>query len=188
MRAAGKVGVGQVVIRTTHHLAAVVPSGEVLMMITMRYVNQIREHKEFDFPSTSAKSTGVTAKEMELARKLIDDMAGPWKPEEFEDTYNEDLMHRIEEKVKAGETQGADEAGEREGRAARREGHRPDGAAEAEHRQSRRARPQDRQRRRQARRVGHEGHRCAEGARARKALSRAQSRPKHKPAARRKRA
>ena len=31
-------------------------------------------------------------------------MAGPWKPEEFEDTYNEDLMQRIEEKVKRGET------------------------------------------------------------------------------------
>ena len=104
MRAAGKVGVGQVTIRTTHHLAAVVPSGEVLLMITMRYVNQIREHSEFEFPSTSAKSTGVTAKEMELARKLIDDMAGPWKPEAFEDTYNDDLMRRIKEKVKAGET------------------------------------------------------------------------------------
>jgi DNA end-binding protein Ku len=81
----------------------VVPSGEVLMMITMRYVNQIREHSEFDFPSTSAKSSGVTAKEMELARKLIDDMTGPWKPEAFEDTYNDDLMRRIKEKVKAGE-------------------------------------------------------------------------------------
>jgi DNA end-binding protein Ku len=104
MRAAGKIGVGQVVIRTTHHLAAVVPSGEMLLMITMRYVNQIREHNAFDFPTTSAKSAGVTAKEMELARKLIDDMAGPWKPEEFEDTYNEDLMQRIEQKIKAGET------------------------------------------------------------------------------------
>jgi DNA end-binding protein Ku len=31
-------------------------------------------------------------------------MAGPWKPEEFEDTYNDDLMRRIEEKVKRGET------------------------------------------------------------------------------------
>jgi DNA end-binding protein Ku len=104
MRAAGKIGVGQVVIRTTHHLAAVVPSGEMLLMITMRYVNQIREHNAFDLPTASAKSAGVTAKEMELARKLIDDMAGPWKPEAFEDTYNEDLMRRIEQKVKAGET------------------------------------------------------------------------------------
>ena len=84
--------------------AAVVPSDDVLLMITMRYANQLREHKEFDFPATSAKSAGVTAKEMELAKKLIEDMAGPWKPEAFEDTYNEDLMQRIEQKVKAGET------------------------------------------------------------------------------------
>ena len=104
LRASGKVGVGQVVIRTTHHLAAVVPAGEVLMMITMRYANQLRDHSEFDFPSMSMKSAGVTAKELELARKLIDDMSGPFKPDEFEDTYNDDLMQRIDEKVKQGET------------------------------------------------------------------------------------
>jgi DNA end-binding protein Ku len=105
MRATGKVGVGQVVIRTTHHLAAVVPTDDALMMITMRYANEIRDRKEFDFPSTNMKSVGVTPKELELARKLVEDMAGEWKPEEFEDTYNEDLMHRIEEKIKRGETQ-----------------------------------------------------------------------------------
>jgi len=104
MRATGKVGVGQVVIRTTHHLAAVVPIDDALMMITMRYANEIRARKEFDFPSTNMKTVGVTPKELELARKLIEDMAGEWKPEEFEDTYNEDLMQRIEQKVKAGET------------------------------------------------------------------------------------
>ena len=104
MRSTGKIGVGQVVIRTTHHLAAVVPVDDALMMITMRYANEIRDRKEFDFPSTSMKSVGVSAKELELARRLIDDMAGAWNPEEFEDTYNEDLMNRIEEKVKRGET------------------------------------------------------------------------------------
>jgi DNA end-binding protein Ku len=104
MRATGKIGVGQVVIRTTHHLAAVLPVGEALMMITLRYANEIRKQKEFDFPPTSLKTTGVTAKELDLAKKLIEDMAGTWNPDEFEDTYNEDLMHRIEEKVKRGET------------------------------------------------------------------------------------
>ena len=104
MRATGKIGVGQVVIRTTHHLAAVLPVDDALMMITMRYANEIRERKEFDFPSESAKSVGITPKELELARKLIEDMAGPWRPEDFEDTYNEDLMKRIEEKIERGET------------------------------------------------------------------------------------
>ena len=105
LRAANKIGVGEVVIRTTHHLAAVVPVGDALMMITMRYADEIREGKAFDFPSRSLKNAGIKPKEVELARKLIEDMAGPFEPEDFEDTYNEDLMHRIEEKVKRGQTQ-----------------------------------------------------------------------------------
>jgi DNA end-binding protein Ku len=104
MRSTNKVGVGQVVIRTTHHLAAVVPVGEALMMITLRYANELRKQKEFDFPPMSLKSTGVTPKELDLAHKLIADMSGDFDPAEFEDTYNEDLMQRIEEKVKRGET------------------------------------------------------------------------------------
>jgi DNA end-binding protein Ku len=105
LRAANKSGVGEVVIRTAHHLAAVVPVGDALMMITMRYADEIREGKAFDFPSRSLKNAGIKPKEVELARKLIEDMAGPFKPEDFEDTYNEDLMHRIEEEVKSGQTQ-----------------------------------------------------------------------------------
>jgi DNA end-binding protein Ku len=104
LRATGKVGIGQVVIRTAHHLAAVVPQGDAFLMITLRYSNEIREQKEYDFPPMSLKSAGVTEKELDLAKRLIADMAGPWKPEEFEDTYNEDLMKRIEEKVERGET------------------------------------------------------------------------------------
>ncbi|HKU86536.1 MAG TPA: Ku protein [Casimicrobiaceae bacterium] len=105
LRDVNKIGVGEVVIRTTHHLAAVVPIDDALMMITMRYADEIREGKAFDFPSRSLKAAGVKPKELELARKLIEDMAGPFNPEEFEDTYNDELMHRIEEKVKKGETQ-----------------------------------------------------------------------------------
>jgi DNA end-binding protein Ku len=104
MRETGKIGVGQVVIRTTHHLAAVIPVGEALMMITLRYSNEIRPQKEFEFPSESLKSAGVTPKELELAKRLIEDMAGAWDPNEFKDTYNEDLLERIEEKIKRGET------------------------------------------------------------------------------------
>ena len=104
MRETNTIGIGQVVIRTAHHLAAVVPVDETLMMITLRYANEIRDDKEYDFPPTSVKSAGVTPKELELARKLIQDMAGPWKPDEYEDTYNEDLMKRIQEKIDRGET------------------------------------------------------------------------------------
>ena len=39
-----------------------------------------------------------------MALKLIDEMSEPWKPEAFADTYRNDLMKRIEQKVKAGKT------------------------------------------------------------------------------------
>ena len=104
MRATNKVGVGQVVIRTTHHLAAVIPVDGALMMITLRYANELRKQKEFDFPPLSLKEAGVTPKELELAQKLVTDMSGEFDPDEFQDTYNEDLMKRIEEKIQRGET------------------------------------------------------------------------------------
>ena len=40
-----------------------------------------------------------------MALTLIDDMADEWQPEKYRDTYHEDLMHRIEAKIKAGQTE-----------------------------------------------------------------------------------
>jgi DNA end-binding protein Ku len=102
-----KVAVGQVVIRTKQHLVALIPEGPVLMMNVLRYANEIRDTEGLSLPpkaTKAAKAAGVSTREMELAQRLIDDMSGPWKPEQFKDTYHEDLMKRIEEKIKRGET------------------------------------------------------------------------------------
>ena len=39
-----------------------------------------------------------------MARKLVDEMSAKWNPQRFHDTYREDLMRRIREKVKKNET------------------------------------------------------------------------------------
>ena len=39
-----------------------------------------------------------------MALKLVEEMSEKWKPEAFTDTYRDDLMKRIEQKVKAGQT------------------------------------------------------------------------------------
>ena len=39
-----------------------------------------------------------------MALKLVDEMSEKWKPEAFADTYREDLLKRIQQKVKGGET------------------------------------------------------------------------------------
>jgi DNA end-binding protein Ku len=99
-----KVGIGQVVIRGKQHLVALVPEGPVLIMNVLRYASEIKSVEGLSVPPKTSKAAGVSAREMDLARKLIDDMSGPWKPTEFKDTYHEDLMKRIEEKIKRGET------------------------------------------------------------------------------------
>lgn len=100
----GKIGIGQVVIRTKQHLVALIPEGPALMMNVLRYANEVRDSEGLSLPPKTAKSAGVSARELELAERLIDDMSGPWEPEQFKDTYHEDLMNRIEEKIKNGET------------------------------------------------------------------------------------
>ena len=56
----------------------------------------------------------MTAKEVALAKRLIDDMTEHWKPGEFKDTYHDDLMARIRQKVKTRETNEVTEPAEGE--------------------------------------------------------------------------
>jgi len=104
LRSTGRVAVAQVVIRTAQHLAVVVPVGKILMLNTLRYADELRPTKDFALPEEGLKGAHVTSKEVDLAKRLIDDMTEHWKASEFKDSYHQDLMRRIEEKIKKGET------------------------------------------------------------------------------------
>ena len=104
LRKSGKAGVATVVIRTRQYLAAVIPRDDMLVMNTLRYAGELRGVEELAIPA-SALSAKATAKELDMALRLVDDMSEKWQPEKFKDTYREDLLARIEEKVKAGQTQ-----------------------------------------------------------------------------------
>lgn len=98
------IAVGNVVIRTRQHLAAVLVNGKALMLNTLRYADELVPAKGLDLPAQGAKAGGVTAKEVELAQRLVQDMSGHWDPAAYKDTYHDDLMARIKEKIKRGES------------------------------------------------------------------------------------
>lgn len=104
LKSTNRIAVAQVVIRTTPHLAAVMPNGRALMLVTLRYHDELRPMKDLDLPPESLKSVGVNPKELDLAKRLVGDMSERWDPSEFKDTYHEDLMARIREKIKLGQT------------------------------------------------------------------------------------
>jgi DNA end-binding protein Ku len=100
LKKARKAGIASVVIRTKQYLAALVPQDDVLVLNTLRYDDELKQPSEFDLPAAK-----VTSKELDMAMRLVEDMADEWKPEKYKDTFREDLLNRIEQKVKAGETE-----------------------------------------------------------------------------------
>jgi DNA end-binding protein Ku len=104
MAKAGKAGIASVVIRTKQYLAALIAQDEALMLNTLRYHKELKQAADLEIPD-KLKGTRVSAKEIDMALRLIDDMADEWKPDKYHDTYHEDLLKRIEAKVKAGETE-----------------------------------------------------------------------------------
>jgi DNA end-binding protein Ku len=104
LRSTKRIAIAQVVIRTTQHLAAVIPNGRALMLNTLRYEDELRKATGLELPAEGLKAAGVTPKEVDLAKRLVDDMTEHWKPGEFKDTYHQDLMARIKQKIKQGQT------------------------------------------------------------------------------------
>lgn len=104
MKKTGKAGIATVVIRTRQYLAAVLPQDDVLLMDTLRYADGIKAADELGVPS-GALHHKVSAKEIDMALRLIDDMSEKWHPQKFKDTYRDDLMARIKEKIKQGQTE-----------------------------------------------------------------------------------
>jgi DNA end-binding protein Ku len=117
MAKAGKAGIATVVIRTKQYLAALIPQDEALVLNTLRYYQELKKPADLEIPQ-KLKGVKVSAKELEMALRLIEDMADEWQPEKYHDTYHEDLLKRIEQKVKAGQTEEITEP-EKEGKAAK---------------------------------------------------------------------
>jgi DNA end-binding protein Ku len=94
----GRMGIATVVIRTRQHVAALYPHGNVLVLNTLRYHGEMRDPKDLEVPE-SLKAAKVQPKEMDMAERLVEDMATEFKPEGFKDAYRADLMKFIEEKA-----------------------------------------------------------------------------------------
>ncbi len=96
----GKVGIARVVIRTREYLAAVMPQGDALVMILLRYPQELVDASDFNLPSKSAADYRVSAKELEMAQALIESMSGEWKPGDYRDEFRVRLHKVIEKRLK----------------------------------------------------------------------------------------
>ncbi|MFM0503090.1 non-homologous end joining protein Ku [Paraburkholderia caffeinilytica] len=105
MKASGKIGVASVVLHNKQHLAALIPVGPMLALNTLRWVAEVRDFDEFKLPPEGMKAAGVTARELDMAKKLINDMSDKWDPSQYHDTFHDDIMALVDRKIRAGKTE-----------------------------------------------------------------------------------
>ncbi len=92
MRRAKRMALCWVVLRRKRHLAALRPHGNLLLMSTMLFADEIVPPSEVE----PKAPTDLTAKEREMAALLVGALSGPFEPERYRDEYRERVLALIE--------------------------------------------------------------------------------------------
>ena len=98
MKQANKVAIARVVLRSKEQLVAIRPSGDVLMMETMLFHDEVvPSHDIEDLPD--GKDLKATDRELKMAQQLIDSLSSEFDPSSYQDQYREKVLELIEKKA-----------------------------------------------------------------------------------------
>ena len=97
LKAAKKVGIGQLAMRGQEYMVSLKPSGRGLLLETLRYADEV--HKASGF-FRDIGDTKPDADLLDMASMLIERKAGEFNPSEFHNRYVDALHRLIEEKQK----------------------------------------------------------------------------------------
>jgi DNA end-binding protein Ku len=96
IRKTGKVGVAQLILRQSQHLAALSVKDDVFVLTLLRLADDLAATDSVKTPS----GKGLRDSELALAARLVDGLAGAWKPEQYKDQYAANLSAIIKAKIK----------------------------------------------------------------------------------------
>jgi DNA end-binding protein Ku len=96
IRKAGKVGIAQLILRQSQHLAALSVKDDVFVLTTLRPAEDLAATDSVKTPS----GKGLRDNELQLAQRLVDGLSGSWKPEQYKDQYAANLSAIINAKIK----------------------------------------------------------------------------------------
>jgi DNA end-binding protein Ku len=97
-----KVAIARVVIRSKEQLVAIRPVAGVLGMATMLFADEvISPHGIEDMPDLEKRK--ASARELEIAKQLVDSLATDFEPERYHDAYREQVLELIERKAQGEE-------------------------------------------------------------------------------------
>jgi DNA end-binding protein Ku len=104
-----RVGIATIVLHTKQYVAALYPEGRAMVLHLLRYAQDVLEPTELDLPPKDLKASHVSTAEVNMAVQLVEGMTGPWKPEDFRDTYRDEVLAFLKKKAKSGDVVAAEE-------------------------------------------------------------------------------
>lgn len=90
------VGIGKIIVHQRQHIAEVRADGDALVLMMLRFNDELVPLSEYSFPGTPA---GMT-RELKMAEELVNSLRGEFDPSKYTDEYDENLRRIIKSKGK----------------------------------------------------------------------------------------
>lgn len=100
LQASGKVAIAKIVLHTKQYLTALIPKGDYLLLELLHFAEDVKDIEELS--EISRKTSHILPEEEDMAMRLIEGMSTQWVPSKYKDTYREDIMKRVQAKVRSG--------------------------------------------------------------------------------------
>src|SRR5262249_16952527 len=98
LRQAGYYALAKIAMHNREHIVILRPAEKGILLHTMYYKDEIRAVDEFRTNIDLVKKP-----ELEMAKTLIESLAGPFDPDKYHDEYRDNLKKMIEAKVEGRE-------------------------------------------------------------------------------------
>jgi DNA end-binding protein Ku len=96
----GKIGLARIVLRTRESIAAIFALEGRLVLNLLRWPHELRPAPR---ASTAARGAGAAGtKELAMARRLIDEMSGEFRPADFTDRFHKELLALVRRRARTG--------------------------------------------------------------------------------------
>jgi DNA end-binding protein Ku len=110
-----KVALARVVLHTRQYLAALMPLDSALVLVKLRWPQEVRSLDELELGSEVTKPQ-LAKGELDMAKRLVQDMSADWKPEDYKDEFEDKIMALVEKKAHEGKIEDVETVGGEEER------------------------------------------------------------------------
>jgi DNA end-binding protein Ku len=96
MKDTNKAAVGRIVLSSKEYLALLRPAGDSLAIELMFYPEDVRSNDEIE---EQVRGTELKKPELEMAKQLVESLASPFEPEQYENEHKKQFLELVQRKL-----------------------------------------------------------------------------------------